>query len=112
MPNSTDLDFYNQIRGILGVNKVRRPTPTKIILPVDDLLASAWNWSDDKQRITLDKMLKLGWQVTKVTGYGGRPVLVFVRSTGSIKKVAVIKPGGDFEVNKAGRKTVRAALPR
>lgn len=111
--NDPMLNLDNLIRQLAGVQPVRTKR-TKTVLNADDLTAMALSRSTEKQRAKVEQMIKLGWNVSKVAGYDGKDALVFMKIKNPLgqTKLAVVKPDGDHDVNKAGTKTIRAELPR
>jgi len=70
--------------------------------------------SDMAQLEVLDRHLSFGWDVNKVSGYAGKPHIIFLsmkRTDGSYAYLCVT-PGGRVERQMQGKKSLRVQLPR
>jgi len=95
---------------------MRRRTARPVRLEIRDLVVAARNACDTdmKQLDALDRHLCYGWDINKISGYDGKPKVIFLqmKRTNGTYAIVCIMPEGRVERPVGNNKTLRVSLPR
>lgn len=70
--------------------------------------------STEAQRATVQRLLGLDWDISKVSSLqtSTQQVVFMKKSSGQRPMVCAVMPDGDFKVNPVGKSSVKVTLPR